>query len=264
MVTKIEASDNRAYIEEMLRDSVPLRIIEGRLKDVYGEEISRTALARHRDKYVTHGTEGKDVGTVEKEACQDKGVTNDAEEPLSEMDALKRRVKALELVAWWNASTVSYTGWDTFSINGKKGHNLTYKNIVEECMPDTHNLEDQYKHLVASIQARRIKALGEPLTDEFVQERADLAAKRNEEAKIASAEAEIKESMAKKQAAQNKITNLSEERIQEIKDNDAAAAKYVAEKEAREEIEALEAQREADLKEIEDEAEVMMLAEEEE
>ena len=49
---KVCLSKEKEYIEEMLRDEVPLKIISERMLEVYDEQISADAVARHRDHHV--------------------------------------------------------------------------------------------------------------------------------------------------------------------------------------------------------------------
>lgn len=229
-------SSQKDYIEEQIVANVPFSLISSRMSDVYSETISKDSLKNHKAKHMTSPNNlAKEIADPSKSGKDN--LAKMLEPPLSEMEALKARVNALELVSWISTNAIQYTGWVSYSIKGPTSHQITYQGIVEELMPNTHNIKDQYKKFVTDIKKRRIEEDGEPLTDEFVNARADLKAKTLEEAKIAAAEAEIKELMANKQAAQDKITSLSEERQQEIKDNDAAAAKWFAEQELEEKTE---------------------------
>jgi hypothetical protein len=222
----------------MLRIAVPYATITDRMREVYSETISADSLKNHRDK---HMTSESDLGNVK--GNPDNPTSDKILTPTEEIALLKGRVNALEIVSWVNTNPIRYTGWVSYSMKGPTSHQITYQNIVEELMPNKHNVTDQYKAFVAGIKARRVEEDGEVLVDEFVEQRANLKAKNVEEAKIAAAEAEIQEGMANKEKARDKITDLTAENIREMekakKDLKAREAKHAAELKAIEETAAI-------------------------
>jgi hypothetical protein len=155
---KVCNSPNRAVIEEQSSNGIPARVVSHFVKVNFDEDISYVAIQAHLNKH---------MGKIEndKTATLTRDPEDGAGDLLKEIEGLKNRVHSLEVVAWWNASTVSYTGWNSYTLKGKTPHELTYRNIVEEAMPETENLEAQYMGLVASIKARRVAEDGEDLTD---------------------------------------------------------------------------------------------------
>lgn len=166
---KVCLSRQKDYIEEMIKDKVPLKIISGRMWDVYKERISADAVARHRDNHMAQPHSNND--RVQESEKMDKThsdkthsdkmtevVTEEvvSEEPLSEIDALKKRVLGLEIISWRYASTVAYTQFNSYSLAGTARHQITYRNLVEESMDNIENLEASYNAIVARVKNKMI------------------------------------------------------------------------------------------------------------
>lgn len=216
-------SARKEYVEEMLRDQVPLNIISGRMREVYDEQISSDALARHRANHMSEPHSNNDrVREVEKEQKRGEDETRSdkltaadteeeaAEDPLSKLEA---RVNALEIVLAEEADPSQYTGFTSYTIAGARSHQISYKDIVSAAMPDKKGVHEQYKALVASIKAKIVKDGGLILSDEsFIGPRAKLLAEETKRVKLAieEAEADLRQREQERKKFQAQMTQLVE------------------------------------------------------
>lgn len=220
---KVCLSPRKDYIEEMIRDEVPLKIISERMLDVYSEQISPDAVARHRANHMPQPHSNNDrVQEVEKEQKRgedephsDKATEVDveeevAEDPLSKMEA---RLNVLEIVLAEQASTSQYTGFTSYTLEGAHPHSISYKDIISKRMPGKKDIHGQYKALVASIKAKMVKDGGLILSDEsFIGPRAELLAKdtKRVKAELEEAEADLRQREQERKNFQAQMTQLVE------------------------------------------------------
>lgn len=176
------------YINEMLRDNVPLKIISERMLEVYKEQISPDAIARHRANHLPQPHSNNDrVREVEKEQNRGEDETHSdkvtevdveeevAEDPLSKMEA---RLNVLEIILAEQASTSQYTAFYSYNMAGETPNVISYQDLILERMPDKKDIHAQYKAIAASVKQRIVKEQGLVLSDEsFIKPRAELLAK---------------------------------------------------------------------------------------
>lgn len=187
-------SEQKEYIEEMLRDEIPARTISERIAEVYEEFISYSALLRHKDHHMG-------FVSLEKRPTQEKSVTvtrvkqtrepsepaknKDAPEaPLTQIEALEARINTLEVVLAAITNTAQYTAFDSYSMAGKVVNKITYRDIACSSMPEKGNIDERYKAIALSIKAKMIADGGLVLSDDtFIIPRAELNKKSQEEVK---------------------------------------------------------------------------------
>lgn len=214
-------SEKKDYIEEMLRDEVPLRVISGRIKDVYHEQITFQAIQRHKEHHMdlshTNIEHDKKNEVIAKKLIErDKAtevvtVVNEPEAPMSEMDELKARINAIEIIMVEQASTATNTTFRSYDMAGEHTHGISYQDIANELHPDKKDIHGQYRAIVNSIKAKMIKEQGLCLSDaEFIGPREEKRKKEREEEKekMNAAEQAMENAAAEKLNAQNRLAGL--------------------------------------------------------
>lgn len=216
-------SPQKDYLEEMIRDKVPLKIISERMLEVYNEQISSDAVARHRDNHMVqpHSNDDRvqeidqgDKNAVDLEIIKEATVLSEEEDvveaPLTPMEALEARVNALEILLAEQTSTGSYTGFTSYLMGGKREHSISYRDIVTELHPDKKDIHGQYVAIVARVKAKMVAEKGLILSDEeFIKPRAELNKKNKAEAEAGLKEAE--EELRKREIERKNFRNAIEQ-----------------------------------------------------
>jgi hypothetical protein len=219
----------------MLEQGLGFSTITARMLDIYQEVISKDSLANHKKHHM--GKDGSKIEPAKDKSNLDKGdLTQMLNPPVSELAALTHRIHVLELILAkfliLDGSQTSYVGYD---LNGSHPHDVKRRDLLTSEMGDAKTIEAEFNALVSSVVKKQREASGELEHDDFKKEREELQRKHLEDAKreLAKAEAEI----AKQEAQVIKIkagSNLTPDRLKEIRDNDLAASAWMKEKEAKE------------------------------
>jgi hypothetical protein len=228
---KVCLSHEKSYIEEMITDKVPLKTISERMLSVYGEQISRDAIARHRDHHMVeaHSNSDRVQETVKPEKRGgDEARSNEvteakheevvAEKPLSQMEALEARINNIEVVMAEERSTGSFTAFRSYTIAGETVHKISYKDLILSLHPKSGSIHNEYLAIAARIKAKRVLEGGLILSDEsFVKPRAELNKKNQEEAEKGLAEAMVE--LEKREADKVKFRQALEQLAMQEKRN---------------------------------------------
>jgi hypothetical protein len=224
---KVCLSPEKEYIEEMITDKVPLKTISERMLSVYGEQISRDAIARHRDHHMVeaHSNSDRAQETVKPEKRGGDEARSDAvteakheeviaEKPLSQMEALEARINNIEVIMAEERSTGSFTAFQSYTIGGETVHEISYKDLILSLHPNSGSIHKEYLAIAARIKAKRVLEGGLILSDEsFVKPRAELNAKRKKEASdgLEKAMADLEERQREKDAFTHALDVLARE-----------------------------------------------------